>query len=77
MMRFRLFFDGSWIAEGEGIRVSAGSLEELDSRIIEELRKIGVRGKVEVLYEFDIGTIPAWMRQFHQHYFNRRVVARL
>lgn len=73
MMILKLKYDGVWIASGK-VSAKGESLEELDRNLAEELRKIGLEGRVEVLMKFDISTIPDWMRQFHQHYFNRKVV---
>lgn len=78
-MRMKLFlrYDDRWIAEGEGIKVSADTLEELDKVVESKLREMGYKGEIEVYMEFDYSTIPQWIRQFHPHYFNRSVTFRI
>ena len=74
MLILTLRFDREWIAENSVISVKGNSLEDLDRKLKYELKKVGYSGKIEVLMRFDYSTIPRWMRQFHPHYFNRRVV---
>lgn len=73
-LNFTLKFADTWIAENEEIRAEGSSLEELDRNLAEKLRRAGYKGKLDIFMKFDYSTIPAWMRQFHPHYFNRRVV---
>ncbi|MBO8180603.1 MAG: DUF5395 family protein [Archaeoglobus sp.] len=73
-LNFTLKFADTWIAENEEIRAEGSSLEELDKNLAEKLRKAGYKGRLDILMKFDYSTIPDWMRQFHPHYFNRRVV---
>lgn len=68
------FKDNLWIAENDKIVVKGESLEHLDRKLEDELRKAGYRGKLEIFMKFDYSTIPQWMRQFHPHYFNRSIV---
>lgn len=68
------FEDDAWIAEKEKIVVKSDSLEQLDRKLKEELRKAGYSGKIEVFMKFDYSTIPQWIRQYHPHYFNRSIV---
>ncbi len=74
MLVANLKYDKVWIAEIGNIHVKASSLDELDLKLKDELRKAGFSGKIEILMKFDYYTIPHWMRQFHPHYFNRRVI---
>ncbi len=71
------FDDSVWIAEGEGLKVIAKTLEDLDSAIEKVLRRRGYRGKIEVFMKFNYSTIPQWIRQFHPHYFNRSIVLQI
>jgi len=65
-----------WVIENEHSTISAPTLEELDSRVGHYLRDNGLlkKGeKGEVFMAFDSSTIPEWIRQYSQHYFNRLV----
>ncbi len=66
----------NWVAEGRELSVAAPTLEELDQRLAERLRSSGqlAPGKrLQVFMAFDNSTIPQWIRQYAQHYFNRIV----
>ena len=69
--------DGSnWVVENDHLRIAAPTLEELDQRMAERLRADGAvppGGRLQVFMAFDNGTIPQWIRQYAQHYFNRIV----
>ncbi len=62
-----------WIFYGEGFRLEGRTLEELDERVRELARSWEQAGrKVRRVYMyFDTETLPQWMRQYSQHYFNR------
>jgi hypothetical protein len=65
-----------WVIENEHSTISAPTLEELDSRLGDYMRENGLlkKGeKAEVFMAFDNSTIPQWIRQYSQHYFNRIV----
>jgi hypothetical protein len=65
-----------WLAERDGIRITASSLEELDSLISEHIRQEFSNHKGENLnikMFFDQSEIPEWMRQYANHYFNRHI----
>lgn len=65
-----------WVVENEHSTISAPTLEELDSRVGKYIREKGLlkKGeKAEVFMAFDNSTIPEWIRQYAQHYFNRVV----
>ncbi|MET1124246.1 MAG: DUF5395 family protein [Archaeoglobaceae archaeon] len=72
-----LRFEGRWLLNFEGEEITADTLEELDRRFADVLKRRGFRGRVEVRYEFNMSSIPSWMRQFQQHYFNRVVTLQL
>lgn len=69
-----LRYDDKWLAEGNGIKVSGSSLEELDKNLACLLKEKGYHGKVEIEMRFDYSTFPHWMTQFHPFYFNRTVI---
>ena len=65
-----------WIVENEQLAVSAPTLKELDIKVKEDLIVKGVINKgekIKVFMAFDNSTIPQWIRQYAQHYFNRIV----
>ncbi len=64
----------NWIVEGEHLSVGAPTLEELDVAVGDQLRQASLVTKGEtarVFMAFDNSTIPQWIRQYAQHYFNR------
>ena len=66
-----------WIVQNELFSVSAPTLGQLDHDLKQHLKNQGIIGKgkkVEVFMAYDNGTIPQWIRQYSQHYFNRVVV---
>lgn len=75
MMECTVWHNGrNWVASHEGDLVSAPSLEELDRGVESLLRGKGMLmegEKAEVFMAFDNATIPQWIRQYAQHYFNR------
>jgi len=77
----RLIHDGSrWIAGNETISASGETFDELDDGVARALRDSGAfppGSKVMVFMGFDFDTIPTWLRQYHTHYFNRRIVVEL
>jgi hypothetical protein len=64
-----------WVARGRDFEVSGGCLAELEASLRRKLREIGFapRRSVSVLMVCDRRVIPAWMRPYHSHYFNRVV----
>ena len=77
MMTFLIRHDGrNWIVENEHLMLSAPTLEELDRAVAQGMRQKGWLRKGEkarVFMAFDNSTIPQWIRQYAQHYFNRIV----
>lgn len=77
MIELTLHHDGGhWVARGDRIRAAAPTLDRLDA----EVRRLLVEGgrlepgeEVQVRMAFDNATIPEWIRQYAQHYFNRIV----
>ena len=76
-IEFVLHHDGrNWIAGNESVSFSAPSLEQIDSELERYVRRrgwLGEREEVEAFMAFDNATIPPWIRQYAQHYFNRVV----
>lgn len=74
---FTIRHDGTeWIAENGNLRVSGRTLEALDGALRRAMREKGLIAKgekAEVFMAFDNATIPQWIRQYAQHYFNRIV----
>jgi hypothetical protein len=74
-IEFVLKYQGSrWTAQSEDLHASALSIGELDEKIEKAVCQSGrfPRGKrVQVLLLCDARVIPAWMRPYHDHYFNR------
>jgi len=66
----------NWIAQNDALRVEAPTLDELDTELKRLLKQKGYleKGqKLDVFMACDRSTIPQWMRQYSQHYFNRIV----
>jgi len=74
---FKIWHDGKdWVVRNSHLTLSSPTLEELDAKIGDLLREKGLvkKGeKAEVLMEFDNYSIPQWIRQYSQHYFDRIV----
>ena len=75
MLDFTLIHDGlNWIAKYNQFTVEANTLESLDQKVKNILRenefvKSGETKRVR--FVFDNSTIPQWIRQYSNHYFNR------
>ena len=66
----------NWIARNDVLYAEASTLEKLDNELKKLLKEKGYlkKGeKLEMFMAFDDSTIPVWMRQHAQHYFNRIV----
>ena len=76
-IEFVLHHNGrDWVAENDLGSFSAPSLEQVDSEIEKYVNKRGWlrdSNEVEAFMSFDNATIPPWIRQYAQHYFNRVV----
>lgn len=85
MLDFRIIHDGKhWIADKGALVARGRTLEELDRNLAEILagpagRRFGVGDakEIDVRMTFDNVTIPEWMRQYSNHYFNRIVTLSL
>ena len=75
MLDFTLTHDGlNWIAKYNQLSAEANTLENLDHKIEIILRKNKIIKSGEtkqIRYVFDNSTIPQWIRQYSNHYFNR------
>ncbi len=68
-----------WVAENELLKVQAPTLEQLDITLATKMRSMRLvdSGQVKkVFMAFNNATIPQWIRQYAQHYFNRIVEVR-
>lgn len=72
----------AWVAQGEALAAPARgeTLDALDLAVRDQLRArpgiaAGTRARVSMRFDFD--TIPVFLRQYHTHYFNRRIVMTL
>jgi hypothetical protein len=77
MIELVVTHDGKdWIAKQDALSAKAPTLEELDNevkRLLKEKGYLGKGEKLDIFMVFDNSTIPLWMRQYGQHYFNRMV----
>lgn len=77
MIELIITHDGTnWTAKNEFLNASAATLEKLDIKVGKLLNQNGYieKGqKLKVFMVFDNSTIPQWIRQYAQHYFNRIV----
>ena len=77
MIELTIIHDGvNWIARNDVLYAEAASLRELDNDLKELLKERGdlKKGeKLDMFMAFDNATLPVWMRQHAQHYFNRIV----
>ena len=75
MIEFVVNHDGErWIAEKGALRAEAPTLDHLDLEVKRLLQEQGILRKgntLEILMAFDTASIPRWMHQHQQHYFNR------
>lgn len=76
-MEVSLWHDGkNWIAKNQQIEVAASELPALDIAISEAIKQQQLfhKGSTVVVYMiFNQAAIPEWMRQYANHYFNRKV----
>ena len=66
----------NWIAKNNVLFAEAPTLEKLDNELKKLLKQRGYlkNGKeLDLFMAFDNSTIPVWIRQYAQHYFNRIV----
>ena len=76
-IEFTIWHSGkNWCIENDSLSTSAPTLEELDLQLDRMLKEKNIHkkgSKTRVLMFFDNSTIPQWIRQYAQHYFNRIV----
>ncbi|HEC12350.1 MAG TPA: hypothetical protein ENI80_03730 [Acidiferrobacteraceae bacterium] len=76
-VELKLTHDGNkWIGQNEQIVASGESLNDLDEEVKCALQKSGsyaAGAQLTVFMGFDFETFPRWLRQYHNHYFNRCV----
>ena len=76
-LELTLTHDGRcWVVKNELPTASAKTLEELDLEVGRCLKRDGLLKEGEslrVFMAFDNSTLPQWIRQYAQHYFNRAV----
>lgn len=75
MIELIITHDGkNWIAKSSELSAKGSSLEQLDNnlkKIVEERGLFDADKKIDLFMFFDNFTIPQWIRQYSQHYFNR------
>ena len=75
MIELIVSHDGkNWIARSDLLSAEAPTLEELDNKLRKMVKEKGYLEpgkKLDFFMAFDNSTIPRWMRQYSQHYFNR------
>lgn len=77
VIELTVIHDGkNWIARNDALYAEAATLEEVDKKLKKLLKEKGyleTGEKLDMFMAFDNSTIPVWMRQHGQHYFNRIV----
>lgn len=75
MFDFTLTHDGrNWIAKYNQLTAKAQTIESLDIKvknILKEKKFIESGETKRIRFVFDNSTIPQWIRQYSNHYFNR------
>ena len=65
-----------WIASYKGHKLDSDTLEGMDRQLRDYLETTHkpVKGDIiTISYLFDNSSIPEWIRQYSNHYFNRKV----
>ena len=80
-LEMSLIHDGvQWVARDQTLEVRGKTLLELDQALAQCLRERGdfrLASQINVFMGFDYAMMPAWMRQYAYHYFNRYAVLQL
>ena len=71
------FEKDSWTTEFKGKKLSGKSIEELEKRLEECLKELGMKGEVVVRVKYDWKKLPQWLWQFQSYYFERTWFFRL
>ena len=76
-----LIHDGKqWVGHNASLRAQGETLASLDESVRRALRDSGAwpaGTRLTVFMGFDFATIPTWLRQYHNHYFNRLITLEL
>ncbi len=76
-----LVHDGKqWIGRNNSLHARGETLSALDDDVKRALRECGdhpAGARLTVFMGFDFDTIPVWLRQYHNHYFNRFISVEL
>jgi hypothetical protein len=65
-----------WIAKNNDIHVRAKEMKDLDKEIIRKVQSLFRESNanyIDVSMAFDNQVVPEWIRQYSNHYFNRRL----
>ena len=77
MLELVVSHDGrNWLAANEQFSFRAPTLEGIDAALEQRLKEEGLLKngeRIKILMAFNNATLPAWIRQYSQHYFNRMV----
>ena len=77
MIELTISHDGkNWIAKNDLLCAQAPTLEKLDNelrKVVKEKGYLEPGKRLDLFMAFDNSTIPRWIRQYSQHYFNRIV----
>ena len=77
MFEFIIIHDGQrWIATNHQFTAEAETLDHLDEKVkhyLKENKLIKPGEQKRIRFAFDNSTIPQWIRQYSNHYFNRIV----
>ncbi len=78
---FAVVHDGrQWTAHNDELFVSGTTLNELENNLHKELKAFGkfeAGALITVFIGYDPKAIPAWMRPYQSHYFNRYLTFQL
>jgi len=77
-VEFIIFHDGKeWVVSNGVMSLSDPTLVGLDAKICGALKREGIvkpGERARIRMAFDMGTMPQWIRQYSQHYFNRDII---
>jgi hypothetical protein len=63
---------GRWCARGADVELAHAELRGLEALL--EARLASAAARVELHLEFDMAALPRWLRQYHGHYCNYRLL---
>jgi len=80
-IELNLVHDGKhWIGSNDSMVVKGITISELDDELKRGLRESGdyaPGSRINVFMGYDFDTFPTWLRQYHDHYFNRTLSIKL